>query len=115
MFTAANAAAIHYLSIVDNQVYGASWLASGHLTRDLIPQEIWAEGIRAVRMRLGVVKARKVHNFRTTTTLPGGTEGNFMIIYYQTQFANKPNAVEQVTLIMQPPLGLWHVISYSIE
>ena len=113
-FSDANAAAIHFLSIVDNQVYGGAWLDSGGLMQDIVPQEIWASGIHAVRIRLGNVRARKVASHHPAHALPGGTQGEFMIITYQTQFAQKPNAVETVILMMHPPLGLWKVISYSI-
>lgn len=113
-FSEANAAAIHFLSIVDNQVYAGAWLEAGGLMHDVVPQPVWTAGMRVVRQGLGNVRTRKVASHRSVQALPGGTQGEFMIITYQTQFAQKPNSIETVVLMMHPPLGLWKVISYSI-
>jgi hypothetical protein len=114
MFSEANAAAIHFISIVDNQIYGGAWVEAGGLMQDIVPQQVWTAGMRVVRQGLGVVRARKVASHRHLHVLPGGTQGEFMVITYQTQFAMKPNSIETVILIMQPPLGLWKVISYTV-
>ncbi len=114
-FSEANAAAIHFLSIVDNQVYAGAWLEAGGLMHDVVPQQVWSAGMRVVRQGLGNVRARKVASHRAVQVLPGGTQGEFMIITYQTQFAQKPNSIETVVLMMHPPLGLWKVICYSIS
>ena len=88
-FSEANAAAIHFLSIVDNQVYAGAWLEAGGLLHDVVPQQVWTAGMRVVRQGLGIVRARKVASHRAVHVLPGGTQGEFMIITYQTQFGQK--------------------------
>ncbi len=113
-FTHASAASMHFINIIDNQIYGGAWLDAGAAMHDIMPQRIWAEGMRATRMHLGVVKARKVISHHVTKSLKGGLSGDFMIIHYQTQFANKPMATESVTLIQHMP-GQWKVISYSVK
>jgi hypothetical protein len=114
-YSNANAAAIHFLSIVDNQVYSGAWLEAGGLMHDIVPKEVWAAGIRAIRQNLGSVRTRKVSGHQSTDRLPAGTGGEFMIIRYQTQFSRQPNSKETVTLIRESPLGLWKVVSYSIR
>jgi|GEM_PF-6170522 len=115
LFSEANAAAMHFLNIVDNQVFAGAWLESGGLMKDVVSQEIWAAGMLAIRQPLGSVRSRTVASHRSVPSLPGGTQGDFMIITYSTRFSRgRPRGAEVITLMRQPPLGLWKVISYSI-
>jgi hypothetical protein len=113
-FSEANSAAMHFINLVDNQAYGGAWGDAGGLMQDVVPRQVWAEGMRSVRTKMGVVKARQVGSHQAITSLPGGTKGYFMMIQYQTEFANQPNTVETVILMMEEPLGLWRVISYRL-
>jgi hypothetical protein len=113
-FSEANAAAIHFLNIVDNYVFGGAWLEMAGLVHDIVPQNVWADGMQAARVPLGTVHARRVTTHHPATALPHGTKGNFMVINYATQFAKKPNSIETVTLIMVEPIGEWRVVSYIV-
>lgn len=114
-FSEANAAAIHFLNIVDNHVWDGAWLDAGGILHDVVPQRVWAAGMRATRMHLGTVRARTVAGHQRAKSLPGGLAGDFMIIHYDTQFSYMPNAVETVTLMMHAPLGIWKVICYNVS
>lgn len=114
-FSDANSVAMHFINIIDNQEYAGAWLDASGLMHDVVPQEVWTAGMDALRSDLGNVRARKTGPHQSVNSLPGGTEGDFMIISYDTQFAQKARATERVTLMREPPLGLWKVVSYSIS
>lgn len=113
-FSEANAQAMHFINLIDQQQYGGSWLEAGALMQDVITQEQWRGAMDSTRTALGPVYARKVGSHQTAKTLPGGTKGNFMIIKYETQFAQKANASETITLMTEGKLGLWKVIAYRV-
>ena len=113
-FSSANAEAIYYLSIVDNQAYASSWGEMGSLLRDLIPRKQWVGAMKATRLSLGSVRTRRVASHASSTVLKEGTRGEFMTIKYDTQFSQKTQAVETVILMRDGKLGLWKVISYTI-
>lgn len=113
-FSAANAASIHFLSIVDNKVYVGSWLEAGALLQDVITRDQWVGAMKATRAPLGYVTARSVASHTPHQGLPGGVRGDFMTIKYDTQFSNKLSAVETVVLMLEGPVGEWRVVSYRI-
>lgn len=114
-FTEANSEAMHFLNIVDNQIYSGAWRDAGRIMQDIVPQAVWVEGMRALRNPLGPVRARKVTDHRRVRTLPGGLSGEMMILTFETEFAFQALAVETVTLMMHPPVGRWRVISYNLS
>jgi len=113
-FSDANAQAIYWINLIDQQQYSSSWLAAGGLLRDVITQDQWAAAMQAVRRPLGTVSSRKVSSHQTAKNLPYGTKGNFMIIKYETNYSRKPNSIETITLMTEGRLGQWKVISYQI-
>lgn len=114
-FSGANAAAMHFLNIVDNQGYHGAWLDSGGIVHDVVSQEVWAAGMRAVRLHKGRVLSRKVVNHHAVNSLPGGVTGQIMVIEYETQFSNGTYETETLTVMSHPPAGVWRVINYRTE
>lgn len=113
-FSDANAQAIYWINLIDQQQYSASWLECGGIVHDITTQVQWAAGMREERLGFGTVSSRKVSSHQTATRLPGGTRGNFMIIKYETNFSRRPYQIETVTLMTEGRLGLWKVISYRV-
>ena len=113
--TDANGAAMHFLNIIDNQVYDGAWRDAGGIMQDIVPLHIWAEGMRMVRNPLGHVRARKVIHHHRRSALRGGLVGEIMVFTFETEFSYKPNSIETVTLMMHPPVGIWKVISYNVQ
>ncbi len=114
-FSQANAQAIYWINLIDQQQFGASWLEAGSLVKDVTTQKQWAAAMAETRSSLGPVTSRKVATHRIIDVLPGGTLGNFMIITYETNYSRQPNMVETVTLMSEGRLGQWKVISYNIS
>lgn len=113
-FSESNAAAFHWLNLVDQFQFAGSWLDGGSLLRDVISQDQWIAAMEGTRRRYGNVRTRKVKNFTQTRTLPFGTRGNFMVITYRTEFSKKSSTLEQVVLMTEGPLKLWKVVHYQI-
>ncbi len=113
-FTDANAAAMHFINLLDNQAYGGAWADSSRLMQDVVARQIWVEGVRGLRQNMGVVKARTISSHQQVKRLPGGTTGVFMIINFATEFSYQPNVIESVTMTMEGTLGQWRVLSYRL-
>ena len=67
-----------------------------------------------MRPPLGKVLSREVIDARYATSLPGAPKGEYVVIRYRTNYANKPNAVETVTP-MKDMDGRWRVSGYYIR
>jgi Protein of unknown function (DUF4019) len=110
----ATKAANAWLVLVDGGKYGRSWQDASSLFRASISQGRWDARVGAVRKPLGAVESRKLNEARYTTSLPGAPDGQYVVIHYDTSFANKKSAVETVTP-MKDKDGRWRVSGYFIR
>lgn len=83
---AATSAAQSWLVLVDEEKYGESWTSAATLFKSA----------------------------QFATTLPGAPDGKYVVIQFNTTFANKAAAVETITP-MQEPDGTWKVSGYFIK
>lgn len=91
-----------WLALVDGRDYSASWKEASPLFQKRIPQDKWVGAMTTAREPLGAMSTRKVANTTGAKSLPGLPDGDYIIIQFETSFANKANAVETVTLIGGP-------------
>lgn len=113
-FSEANAQAIYWINLIDQFQFGATWLEASGLVRDVTTQEQWAAAMQQTRQGLGPVTSRRVASHTTVEVLPNGTRGNFMIIHYDTNYSQRPNMVETITLMTEGMLSQWKVVAYRI-
>lgn len=111
---AALSAAEKWLVLVDGEQYADSWKAASALFKNAIQPDQWAQTMRAGRKPLGRVISRKVKTKVYTTALPGAPDGKYVVIQFNTSFANKGVAVETVTPMMEKD-GVWRVSGYYIK
>lgn len=111
---AAQAAAEAWLALVDAGNYGKSWSDAAALFRRAIDQAGWEKAVGSVRAPLGSVLSRSLKGAKYATSLPGAPDGEYVVIQYDTSFANKRHAVETITP-MKDPDGSWHVSGYFIR
>lgn len=109
----ASEGATRWVSIVDMGDYGQSWSDAGAMFKAHVAQADWAGKIKPTRQPLGAVVSRKLKSEQQTTTLPGAPDGRYTVVQFDTQFANKRNAVETVVLADEPT-G-WKVDGYFIR
>ncbi len=106
--------ATSWLQLADNGKYGESWDSAAAVFKKAISRDKWQQAMKQVREPLGKLLSRKVKSATYTTTLPGVPDGEYVVIQFETSFANKKNAVETVTPMIDKD-GKWHVSGYFIR
>lgn len=79
----------------------------------LVTQEQWSNQIGAVRGPLGAVVLRETLKGEYLTSLPGMPDGDYIILQFQTEFENKKESVETVTMILEE--SAWRLGGYFIK
>jgi hypothetical protein len=111
---AASESAKQWLALVDAGNYAASWDAASSLFKNHVSKEDWAKMVSAVRTPLGKVVSRKLKSADYTTSVPGGPDGQYVVIQYDSSFENKKSATETVTPMLDKD-GRWRVSGYFIK
>jgi hypothetical protein len=111
---AAQAAAESWLKVVDAGDYAASWDQAAALFKGAVTKEQWTQAATGVRGPLGKLVTRKVKSREHKTSLPGAPDGKYVVVQFDTKFANKAAAVETVTPMLDPD-GKWRVSGYFIR
>jgi len=112
--TAAIRAAKNWLVLVDTGNYGTSWDNASELFKKSIARDMWQQSIETVRPPMGNLKSRNLISATYTRALPGAPDGEYVVIRFQSSFANKKSAIETVTP-MKDPDGSWRVSGYFIK
>jgi len=112
--TAAQTSAEQWLALVDAGNYPDSWKTSAALFQAAVTQDQWSQAVSAVRKPLGDLVARKLKSAQYTKTVPGAPDGEYVILQFDTSFANKKEAVETVTPKLETD-GTWKVSGYYIK
>jgi hypothetical protein len=112
--TTAQAAARSWLLIADRGDVEASWSAAGKKFRDALDLKAWRQAMTEVREPLGGVQDRTMLATRFDTKFPGGPDGEYVQVLFETNFATKNQARETVTLEREPD-GVWRVMGYLIR
>ncbi len=111
---AAVKAAQEWLSLVDGGRYAESWTGAATLFKGAVPQEQWTAQVKAVREPLGRVLKRTVKSKQYRKTLPGAPDGEYVVIQFETSFANKKSSIETVTPMLDKD-RTWRVSGYYIR
>ncbi len=111
---AAVKAADEWLALVDEGKYAESWKAAAEYFRNVISRKQWVKSLTGARAPLGKLVSRKIKSKTYTTTLPGAPDGQYVVIQYDTSFANKTKALETVTPMREKD-GTWRVSGYYIR
>jgi len=111
---AAVEAAKTWLGVVDGGNYGQSWKDAAAYFKVNIPQANWEKMLKGVRGPLGKVISRKVKSKTYATSVPGGPDGEYVVIQFTTSFEKKKSAVETVTPTLEKD-GKWRVSGYFVQ
>lgn len=103
-----------WLELIDAGNYGKAWQITATLARTLESEPGWTAKIKGVRGPLGKMEERLDGMQQWTNELVGAPKGGYMIFTFKTNFANRRDVVETVTLIYQND-GKWRVLGYSIQ
>jgi len=112
--TDAKAAAAAWLALLDAGHYPETWTQSASMFQAAVTQENWVNVVKPVRAPLGAVTSRTFKTAQFTQTLPAAPDGEYVVIQYNTVFANKAGAVETITP-MRDKDGKWKISGYFVR
>ena len=110
---AARRSALEWLDLVDRGEYEASWKEAAAIFRSQVSAAKWESAVASARQPLGAVVERHFRSARYARELPGAPDGEYVVLQFQTKFANKSDAIETVTPAMDG--GKWRVSGYYIR
>jgi len=108
---AAIGVAQQWLGFVDQGQYAESWSATGSLFQSNMQQPQWVQTLTGARTPLGTVVSREVAGSEIRSSLPGAPAGQYALVSFATNFQNKPDIIETVTMMDEG--GTWKVVGYS--
>jgi Protein of unknown function (DUF4019) len=111
---AGSAAAEKWLVLVDGGHYGESWNGASSAFKRAVSKEQWEDLLKANRRPLGELKSRAQKSATYTTSLPGAPDGEYVVLVFDSSFANKKAAVETVTMSLDKN-GEWRSAGYFIR
>ena len=103
-----------WVALVDGGKYAESWKEAAEYFKNAVKQEQWEQMARTVRNPLGKLVSRKAKTSTHKTALPGAPEGEYVVIEFETSFANKRIVTETVTPMLDKD-GKWRVSGYFIK
>ena len=110
----ATKAADTWLKLLDNGDYRACYQQSSEIVKDHLSEDAFAHEFSAARKPLGAVVSRTLKVAQYATSLPGAPDGQYVVMQYDTSFANKKSATETVTPMLDSDRQ-WRVSGYYIK
>ena len=110
---AAQRQALGFVGYLDQGRYADSYAYTGMLIRTQLDRDAFSTQIQKTREGTGALQSRELIDSSYATTVPGAPEGQYVILHYHASFANRPDAVETVTLAFAK--GYWRVAGYYIK
>ena len=107
-------AAGRWLALADAGNGEATWHAAGAVFQAAVSQKDWTAALDQARTPYGALTRRTLADARATRTLPGAPEGDYVVLQYQSSFANRPTVTETV-IVMRETDGNWKTITYVIR
>lgn len=103
-----------WLALTDSGKYAESWDESATAFKGAVTKDQWVDALKKVRAPLGALQSRKLKSASYAKNLPGAPAGEYVVIQFDTSFANKTSAVETITPMMDKD-GKWRVSGYYIK
>lgn len=112
--SASQIAAKAFLGLLDAGKYGESWDSGSQLMKHTIKRKEWDKAMTKLRKPKGSVSSRTVLDQRTAKDPANLPKGDYMVLFYKTDFSSKPNAYELITLYHEGD-GQWRVVTYQVD
>lgn len=103
-----------WLALVDSEQYAESWEGAAEYFKAFVTKDQWEQTIQAVRRPLGKKVSRQIKSREYAASVPGGPDGEYVVLQFNTGFENKKSAVETVTPMLDKD-GTWRVSGYYIK
>ena len=101
----------NWIAQIDAGQYDESYVAGSGEMRGKVPQTQWSEVLKAIRAPWGPVTSRRQLSHVYKPNGFEGTEGEFLVITYDTSFQKLPSATELVVLRWED--GQWRGAGYN--
>ena len=111
---AATSAAQTWLAAIDHGDYAQSWQNAAAFFQNAVTEEKWKTSMETFRKPLGDLVSRKLTSANATAELPGAPAGQYVVMQFETSFANKKSAIETVTFMLEKD-GQWKSAGYFIK
>jgi hypothetical protein len=109
----AEAAAIAWITLVDEGKYAESYDQGSGLMQKAMPQEQWVKTLEGIRPAFGKAVKREVRSSQYATSLPGAPDGEYVVMVFNTEFEKKKDAQETCTAMKEG--DAWKVSGYFIK
>ncbi|MEM8550430.1 MAG: DUF4019 domain-containing protein [Verrucomicrobiota bacterium] len=105
-----------WLKLVDRGWYAESWEETVTLFREAISQEDWVKAMDQVRKPLGKAEKRTLKALIYTQSLPQAPPGTYVVVQYETKFANRDAAaLETIVPMYDEETQSWRISGYYIK
>ena len=111
---AAQPVATEWLAQLDAGKFADCWEKMAPGFKKAVSKRKWNSTATEIRKLLGQLSTRKLKSAIYSKELPGAPEGEYVVLEYDSTFANKPAAKEKVILILGRDLS-WRVSSYAAK
>ncbi|MGH7950619.1 MAG: protein kinase domain-containing protein [Limisphaerales bacterium] len=111
---AAISAAQKWLALIDAGNYSESWKQASAIFQGGVTESAWENSMNTFRKPLGGLVSRKLSSAQRMTELPGAPDGQYVVMQFETSFANKKSAIETVTFDLEKD-GEWKSSGYFIK
>jgi len=112
--TNAVVAAQKWLALIDNGHYSQSWKEASAIVQGAVTETAWENSMNTFREPLGNLVSREIKSAQLMTEMPGAPDGEYVVMQFQTSFANKKSATETVTFMLEKD-GHWKAAGYYIK
>jgi hypothetical protein len=112
-FQPAISAAEKWLAMIDARDYSGSWKESSAIVQGAATEQHFANALDTFRNPLGDLLSRKLVSSQRLAQMPGAPDGDYVVMQFETSFANKKSAIETVTFMLEN--GQWKPASYLIK
>jgi hypothetical protein len=103
-----------WLKSIDDGHYSESWNAAAKIFRGGVTEPGWTNSMETFRKPLGNLISRKLKSAQPMTQLPGAPDGQYVVVQFETTFANKKSTIETVTFMLEKD-GQWRAAGYYIN
>jgi hypothetical protein len=103
-----------WVKLVDDQQYDKTWDHVGKVFKSSFKQADWSDMLKKGRDQLGTVKKRELGKAEFITELPGAPKGEYVVVTWNTEFQNQPEAINEIVVATRES-AQWKVVGYSMR
>jgi hypothetical protein len=103
-----------WLGLIDAARYGTAYDLGGKGLKSAAKRKEFVDGMAGMRKPFGKLVMRKPAQFARAHSMPGGPDGDYALVSFDTRFVNGKSAQEQVIWFLEPD-AVWRVTGYFIR